>query len=53
METTVVTLLFCIVGMLFSILLVLSVIAKMLKNSSESLSKIAKHFGQIDEKDKD
>ena len=53
MEIIVATMLFCLVAMLFCTLLVLSRIAKTLKDSGESLSKIAKHFEQIDEKDKD
>lgn len=52
METAVVTMLFCLVAMMFCILLVLSRVAKTLKDSGESLSKIAKHFEQIDERDK-
>lgn len=39
--------------MLFGILLVLGRISKTLKSNGESLSKIAKHFEQIDEKGKD
>ena len=46
METAVVTMLFCLVAMMFSILLVLSSIAKTLRSSDQSLSKIAKHFEQ-------
>ncbi len=38
---------------LFAILLVLRRISKTLKSNDESLSKIAKHFEQIEEKDKD
>lgn len=46
METAVVTMLFCLVAMMFSILLVLSSIVKTLRRSDESLSKIAKHLEQ-------
>jgi amino acid permease len=52
MPSDMATMLCCLVLMMFCILLVLSRIEKTLKNSGESLSKIAKHFEE-DEKDKD
>ena len=51
MQSIIVTMLFCLVGMTFCILLVLAGIAKTVKNSSESLSKIAKYLDRITEKD--
>ena len=42
-----------IFGALVSIILMLERISKTLKSNGESLSKIAKHFEQINEKDKD
>lgn len=42
-----------LVGMEFYILILLTRIVKTLRNNGESLSKIAKHFEQMDEKDKD
>ena len=53
MQLTVATMLFCLVGIMFCVLLVLAGIAKTLKDSGESLSKIAKHFEQTDGKDRD
>ncbi|MCE2400419.1 hypothetical protein J4G08_05965 [Candidatus Poribacteria bacterium] len=42
-----------IIGMLINITIILGQISKTLKSNGESLSKIAKHFEQTDEKDKD
>ena len=42
-----------IFGALLSIIFILDRMSKTLKDNGESLSKIAKHLEQIDEKDKD
>ena len=56
-EKVIVTLLVCLagilVGIMFYILLMLTRIVKTLRNNGKSLTKIAKHFEQIEEKDKD
>ena len=56
-EKVIVILLVCLagflVGIMFYILLMLTRIVKTLRNNGESLSKIAKHFEQIDEENQD